>query len=235
MDERVMLFSGGLDCFIAWRLMGRPPAVYFNLGHRYAMDEMVGIHRIMKYFPRANIQIESGLKLGRFEDPQGSYIPFRNLFMLLWAHQKYPAREYVIGQVLEWQTDKNAGFYRETERTFARLGKRPARIAAPLARMSKTDAVAAFIRAGYPAHELTDLTRSCVRASTVAGPIGCGECANCMFRWIAFKNNGISEETLATPTMETFVKYLKRKGAGFALRHPVVFASRLAQARRAFA
>ena len=230
MDDRVMLFSGGMDCFIAWRLLHRPPAVYFNLGHRYAIDEMVGIHRIVKHFPHADIRIESRLRLGSFEDPAGSYIPFRNLLMLLWAHQAHPAHAYVIGQVLEWQTDKNAGFYRQTERTFARLGKRSAAIYAPLARMSKTDAVAAFLRAGHPAHELTDLTRSCV----LPGPIQCGECPNCMFRWIAFKNNGIREPVLKVPTMDTFTKYLKRKGAGFALRHPMVFASRLAQARRAF-
>jgi 7-cyano-7-deazaguanine synthase in queuosine biosynthesis len=231
MDDRVMLFSGGMDCYIAWRLLRRPPAVYFNLGHRYAADEQAGIHRIMRYFPTADIRIETGLRLGRFEEQGGSYIPFRNLFMLLYAHQQHPAHEYVIGQVLEWQTDKNAAFYRQTEQTFARLGKRPAEIYAPLAGMSKTDAVAAFLRAGYSGMELTTMTRSCVQP----GPIPCGECPNCMFRWIALKNNGISERMLSEPNVETFRLYMKRKGMRFALRHPIVTYSRLAQAWRAFA
>ena len=49
MSSSVLLFSGGLDSFIYWRLLGQPPALYVPLNHKYQALERASIARLEEY------------------------------------------------------------------------------------------------------------------------------------------------------------------------------------------
>ena len=39
-SNTVLLISGGIDSFCQWRLLGKPRAIYFAIGHRYQDREL---------------------------------------------------------------------------------------------------------------------------------------------------------------------------------------------------
>ena len=112
------------------------------------------------------------------------------------------------------------------------LGKRTLRISIPYKKYTKTQMVSKFLAAGYPASELTDLTYSCM--SSVYPP--CGQCASCMNRYIAFKNNGFEETLQTKPTKSHWYHQWKGRGSIYKL-NPLnfpMYAKRWIEAEKAF-
>jgi len=110
--DSVMLYSGGLDSFVTWNLLGKPKAVYFAIGHKAQSKELALVERVNKELNGA-IEIDSRLRLGDIEMSNG-YIPYRNLFFIMLA--SYHSPNVVISQINEYAPDKNARFYRRTEK-----------------------------------------------------------------------------------------------------------------------
>ena len=78
----ILLFSGGIDSYVAWHHLAKPPTVYFNLGTRYSEKEM---RVVLNLVP--NTIVNHTLKLGHLEQKNNAYIPFRNLHLALHAYQ----------------------------------------------------------------------------------------------------------------------------------------------------
>jgi len=202
----VMLFSGGLDSFIIWRLLGQPKAVYFAIGHKAQEQELNRIEKIRHDF-NGDITIDYSIKLKRYEFRNG-YIPYRNLFFLMLAslYSKY----VVISQIAEYAPDKNLGFYRHAENLLAEIGTgrfqginiRP-KIYAPFANVTKTKLVRMYLRR-WSFEDLTKYTVSCYAGEQVA----CGCCNGCFQRYVAMTNNNIWEEYATIPSYEDFKKKL---------------------------
>ena len=75
----LLLYSGGLDSYIAWEYLIRPKTIYFDLGHRYSTHEMKAVHKTIP-----DTLIDKSLHLGRWEKDDAD-IPMRNAFMIMLA------------------------------------------------------------------------------------------------------------------------------------------------------
>jgi len=76
----ILLFSGGLDSFVAWHFLNNPPTLYVGLGHRYMVHE---IEMVKKLIP-ATIMETNMLNLGAWEKKDAN-IPLRNAFLVMIA------------------------------------------------------------------------------------------------------------------------------------------------------
>jgi 7-cyano-7-deazaguanine synthase in queuosine biosynthesis len=224
-----MLLSGGLDSYLVWRSEVWPEAVWFNIGTVNNARERERLLLIQKRWGGALIHESLALSLGRFEQPSG-YVPYRNLLFILHANLLFPRRDLLIGEIMEWQADKNAAFYREAEKLVKSLGRDQIKIRAPLAGVTRTEAVAAFLRNGGDPDELTTLTYSCMLNASSH----CGFCASCMNRWIAFKNNGIEERMLSRPTLKRWLDNAREQRSIANPLRAVMYARRWHEAMTAF-
>lgn len=203
-DDSVMLFSGGLDSFIQWRLLEQPKAIYFAIGHKAESKELGNIGRIRQKF-NGDIGIKFFLNLGRFEFNNG-YIPFRNLLFLILASNY--SDNIILCQIAEWAPDKNKYFYRKTEQLLREAGKgsfqginKKVKVYTPFAGYTKTQLVKEYLKIG-PAEDLTTYTRSCYSD----GELSCGKCTACISRYVAMVNNGISERYEQIPNLSDYKK-----------------------------
>lgn len=203
-DDSVMLFSGGLDSFIVWRLLGQPRAIYFVLNHKAQEQELKRVNLIMKMFG-GTIKLETSLQwLWKHEQDNG-YIPYRNLLFLIIA--SYYSDNVIMSQILEHAPDKNKTFYRSTESllkrittgSFQNLRQKRLKIIAPYSKYTKTDLVKKYTEL-YDGKDLLKYTYSCYSGKDVH----CGKCTACVSRWIAMKNNNIDEKYETDPQISSY-------------------------------
>ena len=201
----ILLFSGGLDSFITWRLLGQPKAVYFAIGHKAEKKELEKLSRIKERFG-GEIIIDHSLSLGKYEMENG-YIPYRNLFFLMLA--SYYSPNIVLAQILEYAPDKNQQFYRMTEKllrkittgAFQQLTMKKVKVWTPFSHYTKTELVREYGKRFDP-RDLTEFTVSCYSGKEK----NCGRCNACFSRYVAMKNNGIEEEYEVIPSVQDFKK-----------------------------
>ena len=223
--------TGGLDSYIIWRLEGRPQGLFYDFGHPSNAFEMNSLSKIEDHFGKSYFRIVAKEDLLQYEMAHG-YMPYRNLFLLLWASLEYPDVEILFGQVLEWLPDKNPGFYRMVERIARDLGRRNLQISVPYKCCTKTQMVAMFLNSGFDKRELIELTYSCM--NSVNPPCGC--CPNCISRYIAFRNNGFAEPLQQIPTRAIWARHINAKltHRNFDPRKVPMYVKRWLEAERAF-
>ncbi len=179
----IVLLSGGLDSVAAWRLLGLPHAIHFDIGTRSVPRERKALEWASSHF--STDILYRHLPMGDYESDNG-FLPFRNALLILAAAQLDP--HVVIGQVAEWAPDKNARFYRRLEKTVnvaRELAEFAGRliITAPFAHLSKGELLAEYDRE-FGAKEtalLAEHTWSCYRDERHH----CGRCGGCTQRWNA--------------------------------------------------
>jgi hypothetical protein len=81
--SEVLLFSAGLDSFPAWHYLGRPPTLYFDIGHRYAHQERACLAELSRACG-IEVTISEELALGRWEAAD-AIIPMRNAYLAMLA------------------------------------------------------------------------------------------------------------------------------------------------------
>jgi len=206
--RRALLFSGGLDSTIAYRLLGRPHPVYFHIGHFYEEAEVVTIERVSRWFATHDVplsveMVTGRLALGDHENVDDKHVALRNL--LLGACAALDADTIYLASVTgEAGRDKSRRFLEQAGRLMSFSEDRHIQYLAPFQRMTKTEMVATYLQF-YPTQhdaELLRMTRSCYAKGAAADTIvGCGRCMACFRRWVAMSNNGL-EETYEQPPWE---------------------------------
>lgn len=197
--DPVIAYSGGPDSFIAWRLLGHPEAVYLDVGNRAMEQETDRVHAASKMFAAADRPIRVLGGGYPMRELSTGWIPYRNLRIILACADVAP--DVVLARIAEWGPDKNPSFFRRTERLLAssRGGHFQAasdlpkvRVHTPFGHMTKTRLVRRYLQVFGPsaADDLVRYTWSCYSP----GPLLCGQCGGCWCRWVAFHNNGISED-----------------------------------------
>lgn len=184
--KSVILYSGGMDSFIMWR-MHEIDGVYFDIGGRYSEQEKALVGKVNGGFKTEHpITIEPLDFFGKdFEEPSG-YIPYRNLIFMLKATMMGYDDVY-FGMVAEWQRDKSKSFFNMTEGIAHDLGKKDLRIHAPYRGVSKSNVLKMYLEKGFPADDIYEYSRSCVSGTTGE----CGKCISCLSKYIALVNNGV--------------------------------------------
>lgn len=179
----ILLFSGGLDSYIAWEFLHRPKTLYFDIGHRYAGNE---IEVVRKLIP--DTIIDSRLNLADWEEADAN-IPMRNAFFLMLATH-YDKEIVLVVQKGEMDIpDRSPKFFREFGEWMSFLRGKMVLVSSPFFDMTKTQMVRWYLNHLYKRERLLE-TRSCYKPTDLP----CGACSACFRRWVAFQNNSLSEE-----------------------------------------
>ncbi len=213
----VLLYSGGLDSYIAYFYLRdtfdyNPKLLYVPLGHRYQQQEIDAIHRTTEYMDDKHVLFDSTLALGRWEE-DNAHIPLRNSFLAHTAALYGADRIWLITQ--EGETDlpdrSFSGYLRMSE-LLTVLSMREVKVDTPFWTMSKVDMVKWYKEQGLPIPGLLK-THSCYAAGRGKKP--CGNCGACFRRFIAFYLNDIKEEYELHPLETNLAKdYLRRARLG---------------------
>lgn len=206
--KELLLFSGGMDSYIAWHYLGKPQCLYVDLGHRYAVKERLSLFELRKHDSEMNFIIDTRLKLGDMEQDD-AYIPMRNSFLLHVAALYEPDKIWLVAQKGEMSIpDRSPEFFHNMSALLSMLNGRNIEVDTPFKDMTKVDMVAWYQNRGLPINKLL-ATSSCYHGNN------CGKCAACFRRFIALELNGISEKYLVDPWTTPLAKeYLDRAYSG---------------------
>lgn len=216
-NKSALLFSGGLDSFIAYHYLTLKhkldiDLVYFELGHQYEKMETDRILILRNKEAIPFVRKTKVLNLGDIEEEDAN-IPLRNMFMATALAAFGYNRIFLIVQQGETDLpDRSRTFFALLNRTL-RVGIANQRISidSPFWEMTKVDMVHWYINCKLPIDFLKD-TWSCYSPN---GELPCGTCSACFRRWIAMEYNGIMEEHFNPPWESALVsQYIGRMQNG---------------------
>lgn len=184
---RILMYSGGLDSFILKRIYGfhDEECMFVNIGtNENFMEEGI----IRREFPDMNI---THLPLFQWE-LENKIIPFRNSFLALVGAQS--AEEIYFGftigdttrdkdSVFKAQMEGMLNYFGADERKIGISLKEAYSIQMPFKYVSKSNIVAAYLRAGFPYEDLFSKSVSCYEGSQFP----CGECRSCIRKYVAVR------------------------------------------------
>ena len=207
--RRTLLFSGGMDSVMAWRLLGEPRLLYIPIGHAYEEAELRQIQHLKHLcyppegLPAMHVVVEpkERLLLADVENVENKHVDLRNL-MLGGVAVLSSDVIYLAAISGESSRDKAGHFMRLTSRAFSFSEGRRIRFTAPFRSLTKTELVALYLRhfRSYADRKLLLASRSCYSNEVDGIEVkGCGRCMACFRRWVAMSNNGIEEKLAANP------------------------------------
>ncbi len=178
----ILLFSGGIDSYVAWHYLNFPQTLYFDAGTRYS-DIEIGF--IEKLIPSTIIE-KGTINLGEREKGEKAYIPFRNMYFAGLA-SSYSDSVILAGLKDDLVSDKNEEIFEKFSMVFSMMEARVIRVWSPFWKMTKAQVVKWFLEHGGTEEELLK-TFSCY-APKDAGQ--CWACPACFRKWNALWMNGI--------------------------------------------
>ncbi|MFA6423574.1 MAG: 7-cyano-7-deazaguanine synthase [Patescibacteria group bacterium] len=186
--KEILLFSGGLDSFIAWHYLGHPPVLFLDAKQSYVKKEFGTV----KYFAKKlkmNLIIDNTLDLLKWEK-ENYYIPYRNVFFAMIA-SLYAEKVYLVGIKGDSVDDNNSEITKVMSSFLENFNSgQKIEITSPFYNMTKSEIVKWYLDQKLPIDDLKR-SRSCYDKNSKTQ---CGECGSCFRRWIAFENNGIKEK-----------------------------------------
>ena len=178
----ILLFSGGIDSYIAWHYLKHPQTVYFNLKTPYSDKEI----KVIKELIPSTI-IDNSLNLSDRQIGMNAYIPFRNLYLAMLAN-KYGDDIIIAGVKDDDVSDKNEPIFEQFSCLLSKLENRTISVRSPFWNSTKEDIVKWFLEK-FPDKEKQLLrTVSCYSEEDT---LYCGYCPSCFRKWCALKSNGI--------------------------------------------
>lgn len=211
--KKVLLFSGGLDSWIAMRLWKPDLLLYIAINHRAQEKEQESIQRLQPL--PIPFSIDTRLCL-RTEERLDAIIPLRNLYFAMIASRYGDT----IGMGVlhgEVNGDKSHSFRKQAGAIMSLCYSssywskgRNIQVIYPICQWTKAEAIHEYLRKGFSKKELL-LTRSCYATTS----IHCGVCSNCVKRYIAFVLNGIKEPYARHPSKSPFVMEFKKRFSSY--------------------
>lgn len=178
----ILLFSGGIDSFVAWHFLNKPRTVYFDVRSRYSEKEKAVVLGLIP-----STIVDSSLNLGDREVGEKAYIPFRNLLLACQA-VKYSDTIVIAGLKDDQVSDKNEQMFFRFSDLMSDLEGRHIRVISPFWQMTKAQVVRWFLQNNGTPESLLR-TISCY--SPEPGVTYCGKCPSCFRKWCALIDNGI--------------------------------------------
>ncbi len=178
--SEILLFSGGIDSYVAWHYLDKPQTVYFDIGSKYSEKEVEFVSALIP-----STIIDRSLFLGDTEQEDSAYIPFRNLFFALLG-AKYADTIIIAGLKDDMVSDKNEDIFKEFSMLMTTLESRKLKVVSPFWHLTKSQVVKWFMdNVDWSGHMLLN-TISCY-----SGEVYCGKCPACFRKWCALKDNNI--------------------------------------------
>jgi 7-cyano-7-deazaguanine synthase in queuosine biosynthesis len=184
----ILLFSGGLDSYIAWHFLDRPRTIYFDLGHKYSDIEVQVVKELIP-----TTFVDNRLVLDEWEKDDAE-IPMRNAFLLMIASYYDPKIAIVCQKGEQDIPDRTPEFLSAMAALMSKLHGTHIEIVNPFSEMTKAEMVSWYINKKLPTKKLYD-TWSCYQPETRSrNELHCGSCSACFRRWVAFMCNGLEDE-----------------------------------------
>lgn len=190
---KILLYSAGMDSFIADYLLKPDILLYAELGSKYQPKETKKIYEQVRDCGIGDrLKVENLSFLGKHEQ-DNAHIPLRNLF-LYEAGSLYGDEVIISALKGESSKDKSYEFRDKTSELVNYLlndpndtNKRKVKFSMPFKDKTKSEILKEFIEKGGDIYKLEKYTVSCYSDEYER----CGECASCFRRWVAEINNGI--------------------------------------------
>lgn len=164
----IVLLSMGYDSLSTWHQLGRPTAVYFDVGSRYTDPEVGRYHKLRTAFPQL-LPVQDMRWLGR-QERDDRWVPLRNLVMTV-AAAALGYDDIVMSAPSDWAPDKRLTFTLAT--SVALRVAQPGvgyRVRRPFSHWTKAKLIAAT-----PPELLAEYAYSCYQGTEPP----CGRCAAC--------------------------------------------------------
>jgi len=178
----ILLFSGGIDSYVAYHYLNKPKTVYFNLNSRYSEKEIPVVKKLIP-----STIIEKNLDL-REREQASAIIPYRNLHLALLANH-YSDTIVIAGLKDDVAEDKNQTIFKHFSDLMSKMGHRQIKVMSPFWHLTKAEIVGWFLKNGGTKEQLLS-TISCYSETSL---LYCGTCAACFRKWCALQANGITE------------------------------------------
>lgn len=191
MDNELLLYSGGMDSYIAWHYLSKPKTMYIDIHHRYNTKERVAILRTIP----STIILDKQLDLGKYEKLDAD-IPMRNLFLVMMAAMEGGKKIWLIIQKDETSIpDRTLHFLDEAAFMVNNLLEcNDVEIKTPFESMDKTDMVKWYNNKVGDIDSLLK-TVGCYEGDSDkyinSDNLHCGDCGACLRRFVALANNGV--------------------------------------------
>jgi 7-cyano-7-deazaguanine synthase len=206
--REILLCGGGIDSFVAWHYLGKPQALYFDLGDRNrdqeyrALDTLARRHGI-------RLVVSRELDLGAWELQDG-VIPMRQLHLATLACHRADT-VWCVALKGNYGADKSSPAFERLSKLISEVAGRDIRIDSPFRDMTKTEVVRWYVDQSLPVDALTS-THSCMTPRGAS--LHCGRCAGCVCRWVALANNGIEAKFAESPWLWEQVREIDSRQDG---------------------
>lgn len=181
----VLLYSGGLDSFIAAHAEPRAKLLYIDTRARYSAKEL---RYITSNMPR-DITIDTRLDLSGQERDDG-IVPARNLLLVTLASH-YGTDIILAATAGDRSTDKDDAFANMSSDLLSHIysgvhfqGARGVVVRMPFKQATKAEMVRWYLDSGFPTRALSDCI-SCYHPEE----LHCGQCKACLRKWVALAYN----------------------------------------------
>jgi 7-cyano-7-deazaguanine synthase len=184
----ILLFSAGIDSYVAWHYLQFPKTVYFHLNTPYSNREM----ETVKYLIPDTI-IDRSLDLGFRQYGVNAYVPFRNLYLTMLAHNycmpdENGRRMIVIAGLKDDKVrDKNEGAFGLFGKVLSEIEDQRILVHSPFWNLTKSAVVEWFLKTHPEKKNDLILTISCYSGTESY----CGRCPSCFRKWNALWDNKI--------------------------------------------
>lgn len=179
----ILLFSGGIDSYVAYHFLKKPQTVYFNLNTLYSQKEESVVRSLIP-----STIVEYCIDFQSREEAFTAFVPYRNLHLALLAN-KYSDTIVIAGLKDDMVNDKNQSIFLQFSRLMTTMMGRTISVVSPFWNMTKVEVVRWFLNNGGTPKELLN-TFSCYDPGETTY---CGRCPACFRKWCALRACGIDD------------------------------------------
>ena len=210
MERHVLLFSGGIDSFVAYHyirkeLQKEVLPVYFDLGAPYNPREIRIARQLLPH-----TVIDTSLSVGDTQRGRNAFIPYRNLLLACMA-RKYGDNIWIAGLKDDMVEDKNPDAFNSMQECMNFISKPEdhVRIRSPFWGATKEQVVRWWCN-NFPNEKYRILdTISCYDEFEQTNY--CGRCPSCLRKFFALRNNGFDIEFYNQQLFDEYIDRANRR------------------------
>ena len=210
MEKHVLLFSGGIDSFVAYHFIRKElqkevVPVYFDLGAPYNPREI----RVVKSLLPETI-IDTSLSVGDTQRGQNAFIPYRNLLLACMA-RKYGDNIWIAGLKDDMVEDKNPDAFNAMNECMNYISKPEdhARLRSPFWGATKEQVVRWWCN-NFP-NERNKILETISCYDPYEPTNYCGRCPSCLRKFFALRNNGFNIEFYNQSLFNEYISRAERR------------------------
>ncbi len=197
--KEILCLSGGLDSYIAWHYLGKPPTIYFDTRQPHCQKEFDYVNSISN-----DTILDHSLNFAKHED---IYIPHRNLLFASRA-SVYAKKVWIIGLKDDMVEDKTRNAFAIMSSCLTAVSKEHVIVDSPFWDMTKTDICEWYIKHVYECNRyraenaLNEKSISCY----AGGDKPCYKCKSCFRKACAMYNAGMDCTFLNTTMVVDYLQ-----------------------------